>query len=77
MNTQYKAKADVRRSYKEFQIGDEVMVHLRNECFLVGKYNKLKMKKFGQCRILKNHDSRNAYDVELSTDLNISLVFNI
>ena len=53
------------------------MVHLRKENFLVGTYNKLKMKKFGPCKILKRHDSGNAYEVELLTKLNISLVFNI
>ena len=53
------------------------MVHLRKENFLVGTYNKLKMKKFGPCKIVKRHDSRNAYEVELPTDWNISLVFNI
>ena len=35
------------------------------------------MKKFGPCKILKTHDSWNAYEVELPADLNISLVFNI
>ena len=77
MNTQYKAKVDVIRSYKEFQIGDEGMVHLRKNHFLVITYNKLKMKKFGLCKIVKRHDSRNAYEVEFPTELNILLVFNI
>ena len=53
------------------------MVRLRKECFLVGTYNKLKMKKFGPCKIVKRHDYRNAYEVELPIELNISLVFNI
>ena len=53
------------------------MVHLRKEHFPIGTYNKLKMKKFGPCKIVKRHDSGNAYEVELPADLNISLVFNI
>ena len=53
------------------------MVHLRKKHFLVGTYNKLKMKKFGPCKIVKRHDSENAYEVELPTDLNISPIFNI
>ena len=53
------------------------MVHLRKEHFPIGTYNKLKMKKFGPCKIVKMRDSENAYEVELSTELNISLVFNI
>ena len=52
------------------------MVHLRKERFLVGTYNNLKMKKFGPCKIVKRHDSRNAYEVELLVELNISPVFN-
>ena len=81
MNTQYKAKVDVKRRYKEFQIRDEIMVHLRKEHFLVGTYNKMKMRKFGPCKIVKRHDSgndyENSYEVELPIELNISLVFNI
>ena len=53
------------------------MVHLQKEHFKIGTYNMLKMKKFGPCKIVKWHDSRNAYEVELPTELNISLVFNI
>ena len=53
------------------------MVHLRKEHFVVGTYNKLKMKKFGTWKIVKRHDFQNAYEVELLVELNISLVFNI
>ena len=47
------------------------MVHLREECFLVGTYNKLKMKKFGPCLIVKRHDFGKAYEVELLAEFNI------
>ena len=50
---------------------------LRKEHFLVGTYNKLKVKKFGPCKIVKRHDFGNAYEVELPVELNISPIFNI
>ena len=43
----------------------------------MGTYNKLKMKKFGPYKILKKHDSRNAYEVELLDGIHISPIFNI
>ena len=53
------------------------MVHLRKEHFPMGTYNKLKMKKFGPCKIVKRHDTGNAYEVVLLAELNISPLFNI
>ena len=43
----------------------------------MGTYNKLKIKKFGPYKILKKHDSRNAYEVELPDVIHISPIFNI
>ena len=53
------------------------MVHLRKERFLVGTYNKLKMKKFSPCEILKKHDSGDVYEVELPNGIHISNILNI
>ena len=53
------------------------MVNLRKQHFLVSTYNKLKMKKFGLCKIMKRNDSRNAYEVELPSKMNILPLFNI
>ena len=53
------------------------MVYMRKERFPVGTYNKLKMKKFGLSKILKKHDSGNAYEVELLDGIHISPIFNI
>jgi hypothetical protein len=77
MNSQYKAKADKKRRYKKFPIGYEFMVHLQKESFAFGAYNKLKMKNFGPCKILKKHDSRNAYEVELPDEIYISAILKI
>ena len=43
----------------------------------MGTYNKLKMKKFGPYKILKKHDSGNAYEVEFLDGIHISPIFNI
>lgn len=77
MNNKYKEKEDEKRRHKEFEFGDEVMVYLRKERFLVGTYNKLPMKKFGPCRILRKFSSRNAYEVEIPDSLSSSPIFNI
>ena len=43
----------------------------------MGTYDKLKIKNFGPCKILKKHDSGSIYEVELPSELYISRVFNI
>ena len=53
------------------------MVYLRKKLFPVGTYNKLKMKKFGPCKILKKHDLGNPYEVELPDGIHIYPIFNI
>ena len=76
-NQKYKENVDQSRRHHDFQVGDEVMVHLKKGRFPVRTYSKLKMKKFGPCKILKNFDSGNAYEVELPNDMDISPIFNI
>ena len=73
----YKEKDDEKRRHNEIMEGDEVMVYLIKERFLVGTYNKLRMKKFGPCKITKRINSRYPYEVELLERLGISLVFTI
>jgi len=46
------------------------MVQLCKESFPNKNYNKLKLKKIGQCRILEKRNN-NAYKLELPEDLDI------
>ena len=52
------------------------MVHLRKDRFPRRTYNKLKWKKIGPCKILRNFSS-NAYEVEFPKDVDISPIFNV
>jgi hypothetical protein len=58
-----------------FEVGDQVLAHLRKEIFPRGKYNKLKMKKIGPCKILRKFVA-NAYEIELPKHIGISPIFN-
>jgi hypothetical protein len=75
-NQEYKHRADKHRKELQFEVGDQVLAHLRKEMFLNGTYNKLKMKKIGSCKILRNFDA-NAYEIEFPDDVGISPIFNV
>ena len=57
-------------------MGEEVLSHLRKERFPRGTYNKFNMKKIGPCKILRKF-AANAYEIELSNNVGISLIFNV
>ena len=55
---------------------DLVLAHLRKEMFSRGTYNKLKMKKIGQCKVIRKFGA-NAYEIELPDGVGISPIFNV
>ena len=76
-NKMYKENIDKSRRHHVVEVGDEVMVHLKKGRFPIGTYSKLKMKKFRPCKILKKFDRKNAYEVQLLNDMDISHIFNV
>jgi hypothetical protein len=75
-NREYKRRVDHHRRKLQFEVGDQVLAHLRKERFPRGTYNKLKLKKIGPCKILRRFDE-NAYEIELPKDVGISPIFNL
>ena len=75
-NDIYKERADSRRRFKEFSIGDHVMIKLRPERLPSGTVKKLHSRSAGPFKIIERIGP-NAYVVELPPDLGISSTFNI
>jgi hypothetical protein len=73
---EYKCRADQHHRELQFEVGDQVLAHIRKERFPRGTYNKIKMNKIGLCNILRKFDA-NAYEIELPDDVGISLIFNV
>lgn len=53
-----------------------VLAHLKKEKFPRGDYNKLKLRKIGPYKIMRKF-SVNAYEIELPSNIGISLIFNV
>jgi signal transduction histidine kinase len=75
-SSEYKCRSDQHRRNIEFEVGDQVLAHLRKEIFSRGTYNKIKLKNIWPCKILKKF-GENAYELELPEDVGISPIFNI
>ena len=73
-NQKYKHIVDHHHRELQFEVGDQVLVHLRKERLPRGTYNKLKMKRIGPCKILRKFDA-NTYEIELPDDVGISPIF--
>jgi len=75
-NQKYKRKIDHRRREVNFEIGNQVLAHIRKEIFPKGNYNNLKVKNIIPCKILRNFVP-NAYEIELPENVGISQIFNV
>ena len=75
-NDAYKRQADSRKHFKEFSVGDFVMIRFRPEWFSTGTIKKLHARSAGPYKIIKKIGP-NAYVLELPPDLGISSTFNI
>jgi hypothetical protein len=65
---EYKCRVDQHCIELQFEVGDQVLAHLKKEIFPRGTYNKLKMNNIGSCNTLRKFDA-NFYDIEFPIDV--------
>jgi len=75
-NFDYKLRANVRRKFKTFDIGDLVMVRIRPERFPPGTVKKLHARSAGPFKILTKLND-NVYVIDFPEDFRINPTFNI
>ena len=75
-NEEYKLAVDVHQRYKEFNVGEYVMVHIRPERILKPFSKKLFARAMGPYSIICKLRS-NAYLLDLPNDMDINPVFNV
>lgn len=61
---------------KTFEVSDQVTIYFLKERFSIGSYNKLKSKKYGSYQVFQKIND-DAYLIEFSLSMSISLTFNI
>ena len=75
MNEPYKQKANKKCPHLEFKPSDLVLLHLRKERFPSRTKNKLMARGNGPYKVVQKV-GKNAYKIELSRDMQISVTFN-
>jgi hypothetical protein len=75
-NNEYKCRDDQHNRRLEFEVGDQVLTHLRKERFPRGTYNKMMLKNIKPCKILRRF-GENAYKTEPPEDVGISPILNM
>jgi hypothetical protein len=75
-NNDYKHRDEQHRRKLQFEVGDQVITHIRKERFPRGTYNKVKLNKIGPCKILRKF-GENDYEIEMPKGVGISPIFNI
>ena len=75
-NDSYKTAANSHKCFKEYQVGDLVMVYLKKSRLLAGHHSKMTNKRMGPFQILERLGP-NAYRVDLPANMRISQSFNV